>query len=153
MCLAEDACDIHTPLSSSVGLNAAHTLFTCGVKSRCRKLPAWRHKKRKCWKVMTDMTRLNSTFQITVDTWGVVPQLTYTYLIPLTVDIDWLIHSQVSTGERRGCCWNRSGSHHGSCCQSNYRLLHHRRQRGRWVLAVLFRPKSQLQSSSAPNVL
>lgn len=85
-------------------------------------------------------SRLNSTFQITVDTWGVVPQWTYTYLISLTVDIDWLIHSQVSTGERGGCCWNRSGSHHGSCCQSNYRLLHHRRQRGRWVLSVLFPP-------------
>lgn len=83
-------------------------------------------------------SRLNSTFQIAVDAWGVVPQSTYTYLIFLTVDIDWLIHSQVSTSERGGCCWNRSGSHRGSCCQSNYHLLHRRRQRGRWVFPVRF---------------
>lgn len=141
MCSAADACDIHTLLGSSVELNTAHTLFICGVKSRCRKLSVWRHKKEKMLEVYDRYdSRLNFAFQITVDTWGVVPQSTYTYLISLTVDIDWLIHSQVSTGERGGCCWNRSGSHNGSCCQSDYRLLHHWRQRGRWVLSVLFWP-------------
>lgn len=60
----------------------------------------------------------------------------YTFF-PSTVDSDWLIRSQVSTGERGGCCRNRSGSHHGSSCQSDHHLLHHRRQRGRWVSSSL----------------
>ena len=74
------------------------------------------------------------TRQIAVDPWEEVgPRSTYTYLIFLSFDFDWLIHSQVSTSERGGCCWNPGGVHHGGCCQSNHHLLHHRRQPGRWV--------------------
>lgn len=73
-----------------------------------------------------------------------------------TVDIDWLVHSQVSTGERAGCCRHRSGSHHGSSCQSDYHLLHHRRQRGRWVgssrgLSVLLPERSLLLGKVPPH--
>ena len=84
-------------------------------------------------------SQLYLTCQIGVDPpEEVVPQPPYAYSIFLSVDIDWLIRSQVCTSERGGWCWDSGGSHCGSCCQSNYRVLHHWRQRGRWVSSELF---------------
>lgn len=91
------------------------------------------------WKNVKNLD-FNPTSWTAVDTLGVPHQyfsIHYVLFFPSTVDIDRLIRSQVSTGERGGCCRNRSGSHHGSSCQSDHHLLHHRRQRGRWVSSSL----------------